>query len=153
MPVTNHSENCLMVASMDFSRLMNSSSIFISSMDESIVKRLRIGTPNLDRRSNLRRISYFSRIMASSDTCLICGAAEYDSALKLRIPPTTSGPTFSNDGTRFGAGGAAGAEEPLNSSKLSVGMSMVSMLAIPPVTILGFTKRSVSIYFSFGCVS
>ena len=67
MAVTNHSENCLMVASMFFSRLMNSSSIFISSRGESIVNRLRIGTPILDRRSNLRRISYFSFISASSD--------------------------------------------------------------------------------------
>jgi hypothetical protein len=36
---------------------------------------------------------------------------------------------------------------------LSVGRSMVSMLAMPPLTILGFTRRSVSIYFSHGSVS
>ena len=61
IPVTNHSENCWTVLSISFSFLMNSSSISISSKVESIVKRLRKGTPNLARRSNLRRVSYLRR--------------------------------------------------------------------------------------------
>ena len=46
---------------------MNSSSSFISSRGESSVNRLRIGTPSFARRSNLRRISYFSFMTCSSD--------------------------------------------------------------------------------------
>ena len=142
MAVTNHSENCLMVASIDFSRLINSSSSFISSKGESMVKRFRIGTPILDRRSNLRRISYFSFIRASSDILrgLTCGA--YGSALKLFMPPMETGPVSSDDGTSLGAGGGPGT----TSSNVSVGRSTVSRLAIPADC--GFTSRSTSILTS-----
>ena len=139
--VTNHSENCLMVASMFFSRLMNSSSSFISSRGESMVKRFRIGTPILDRRSNLRRISYFSFISASSDILRGATVGAYGSALKFIVPPIWIGPVSSDDGTSLGPGAGAG-----TSSNVIVGRSTVSRLAMPAAC--GFMRRSTSILTS-----
>ena len=114
---------------------MNSSSIFISSSGESRVKRLRIGTPSLARRSNLRRISYFSFITNSSFIFRDDGAGKKCSALRFSRPSDVrTGPVSSRLGTRRGADSA--------SPKLGSSTVAISGRSIFDSEIFVFVKKS-----------
>ena len=140
MPVIYQSQNCLMVWSISFSFLMNSSSVRISSSGDSRVKRLRMGTPSLARRSNLRRISYFSFMRCSSDI-FRWGAKNFSAFRFSRPSRVRMSPTSFSEGIRRGSSFWWGADS-LKEGSSTAPSSGRSMFTDSAVAIFGLVRKS-----------